>query len=437
VGVPGEEHKLPSWLPDFTRRVVPDRLEFKPQDHLESRRNEPKLVILNHALHAEGFELDTVVGHVHLGKGIRLHNCLWLFDQFINCNQTCLNYSMTGEEQHDPFLNAFLNVCEMNVPEETFSSIAHPRGSVLEWTLDLQVASELPLNVVESLPCWDILWRKTFGNSDDDAVGELLEGVFSPRMVDIFRETLGADFIGASVIYSELLEVVLDRLASASPWSEATYWSSWSDPASYEEMSRARSRPRNVYGVDITKEARIRTREVQAFLASIDDALNGWGTMRPYTGLCCAILLDCDNLEAFKRKVTKLKKVAKDLNDISNDYRTRAEVRELAANDERVAARSDNRRTIEAHFEDRVIFWTKKGFHGLSSPGVTGCGQVVVLLDGLSYPMVVKNVDNHSGRQQLVGCAIIRGVDMRRRDTGEVKLPVGFSLGEKKSFKVM
>jgi hypothetical protein len=147
--------------------------------------------------------------------------------------------------------------------------------------------------------------------------------------------------------------------------------------------------------------------------------------MDHYWGLCSAILLDCDDHAAFTRVVAALKAASIELHSIAFDYRTRAKVAELEASNEVVASRVRRYNSVVAQFQGRCLFWTKQGFHGLSSPGVGGCGHAVVLLDGLSFPMVVRDDD-----KQLVGCAIIRGVDMQGEVAG------GLQPGEEDCFQV-
>ncbi|KAH7115363.1 heterokaryon incompatibility protein-domain-containing protein [Dactylonectria estremocensis] len=356
----GEEH-LPSWLPDFTRRVALAASDFQPLDYPMSR-NQPRLVVLNHALHAKGYRLDTIDGHIHIAKG-------------------------------DGY-----------------------KALLVLWP-----------NVVYYMPCWDILTRHAFsvgqGSSelqDDEATQGLLEGIFSPRMDGVFRNALDVDFIGACMFDWTNLAFVLDRLANASAWSEpnSPHWQY------IPEISITDNR---------MEHARILIRNVRSFLTNIRQAVgcSAWGGLLYYSGLCNAILLDCVKHSDFKRVVAALKAAATELNYITFDYWTHAEVAESEA------ARIRSYHALTAKFQGRCLFWTKKGFHGLSSPGVEGCGNAVVLLDGLSFPMVIRDVEgDDSGRARLVGCALIRGVDMRKsRDTGSAKLPAGFSLEEKTVFK--
>lgn len=107
-----------------------------------------------------------------------------------------------------------------------------------------------------------------------------------------------------------------------------------------------------------------------------------------------------------------MKSAASELHEIALDYRTRAYVEQLNAESETVAARIRNYDAIVAKYQGRVLFCTSMGFRGLSSPGVEGCGTSVALLDGLSFPVILKDANDRSGRQEFVGCAIVNGVDM-------------------------
>ena len=49
--------RLPSWLPDFTKRVVPATTELLPRDNLATSTPQLKLVVLSHVLHVEGTSL--------------------------------------------------------------------------------------------------------------------------------------------------------------------------------------------------------------------------------------------------------------------------------------------------------------------------------------------------------------------------------------------
>ncbi|KAF2096238.1 HET-domain-containing protein [Rhizodiscina lignyota] len=432
-----DDRRLPSWLPDFTRRVEPVETDLIPRNHLASRKNKPKLVVLNHTLHAEGYKLDSIIRHVHLGcDEYNIHRWLWQFDQVINRNQVHLNYVMPHEEQQDPWFGVFLKLCNDTSSEERNHGISHTKGGILEWTSYPGSNGSLPPNIVDCLPSWDILTghafsvgrRGTFGQPDDDSTAEpgLLQDIFSPRMNNIFLHTVAVDFIGACVFDWENLEFVLDRLTSASPWSEAIseHWQAMPELPSSDQ----------------TERARILIKRVRSFLTEIKETTKNsaaaWGGLYHYNGLCNAILLDCDNHAAFMRLIGALKAAGTELNEIAFDYRTRAEVDELGAVDRVVAARIQSFHSVAAKFWGRVLFETKQGFLGLTSPGVEFCGDAIaVLLDGLSFPVVMRDFDSSSGSGRFVGCTIVRGVEIQDWDSDKTKLLAGFSFGEKSIFK--
>ena len=426
----GEEKKLPSWLPDFTQRVVPAELDIVPRDHLTSRKSQPKLVILNHALHAEGYKLDTIIKHMHLGSnGFQALQWFWLFDQAINHNQACVSYVMTDEERQNPWFDLFIQLCRETAAGQSDKGIVYPKASVCEWTSRSELLGNVTSHIADSLPCWHILERNAFqvgeqGTSeqgdDNDPEQGLLENIFSPRMKSAFHNTLALDFLGACVYDWTSLAIVLDKLVSASPWSEANsaHWKTLPEISNNDQMERAR----------------IIVKDVRSFLtAKGEEAGNSaWIGLDHYNILCKAIILDCDNHDAFIRLVKALKSAGTEHNAIAFDYRTRAEVSELQYVDPVVAARVRRYNEIADQYSGRCLFWTQQGFHGMTSPGVQFCDTAIVaLLDGLSFPVVVRNADK-TGRGRLVGCTIVRGVDMQGKDSGKAKLPAGFSFEEEK-----
>jgi hypothetical protein len=66
-----------------------------------------------------------------------------------------------------------------------------------------------------------------------------------------------------------------------------------------------------------------------------------------------------------------------------------------------------------AQFRGRQFFCTRNGLLGLASPGVQGIepGDRVVLLDGLSFPLVARG----ESRLAVVGCANVRGVKLHHK----------------------
>jgi hypothetical protein len=56
---------LHSWKRSFP---VPHELDIQPLDQVAVEKLEPKLVVLNHRVYAEGYNLDKVYAHRHLDK---------------------------------------------------------------------------------------------------------------------------------------------------------------------------------------------------------------------------------------------------------------------------------------------------------------------------------------------------------------------------------
>jgi hypothetical protein len=118
------------------------------------------------------------------------------------------------------------------------------------------------------------------------------------------------------------------------------------------------------------------------------------------------------------------------------DWRVQAQVDDLESKDELVATRVRQNVAVRTHFGGRSLFWTRQGFHGLTTPGAELCERAdVLLLNGLSFPMVVKDFNQEECSGRLVGCAIVRGVDLLDSKAKTPKMPEGCALGEKRLFK--
>ena len=59
----------------------------------------------------------------------------------------------------------------------------------------------------------------------------------------------------------------------------------------------------------------------------------------------------------------------------------------------------------------------------------------MVIVDGLSFPLIVRDWNEKTGDGWLAGFAHIRGVDMLERDTDKVVLPEDHKKGKKWVFK--
>jgi hypothetical protein len=424
---------LPSWLPDFTKRVVPAETELLPRDHLTLSTLQLKLV-LNHALHVEGYKLDTIEAFTPIIKGNETDvlRDLWKFDGNFNRNRSYLKYVSTEEEQKNPWFNSFLTICRTLTTQDD-SGIAHPRLSVLGWTAKSNTEDNLPSTVVECLPCWDILMWHAFKigsksvseqfDEDDSTRPGILADIFSSSLSDAFRKMLATDFIGDCVFDWHSLEHVLERLASASPWSDpnSPYWQTLAEALSSEQDER---------GKDLAAR-------VSSFLASLK-ATNpdSMGDLYRFHGLCSLVLLDSSSHTFFVRILDELRSAGEQLHKLALDWRVQAQVDDLESKDELVAARVRQNVTVRTHFSGRSLFWTRQGFHGLTTPGTELCERAdVLLLNGLSFPMVVKDFNQEECSGRLVGCVIVRGVDLLGSKAKTPMVPEGFALGKKRLFK--
>jgi hypothetical protein len=93
---------------------------------------------------------------------------------------------------------------------------------------------------------------------------------------------------------------------------------------------------------------------------------------------------------------------------------------------------------IASHYSGRHFFRTKRGFLGLASPGVElQGGEMVLVLDSLSFPVVARNFKQDVSKAQLVGCAVVRGIDLRNSNAHGGRTPDGLFLGGKQLFQFL
>ena len=417
--------------------MVPAVTELLPRDHLATSTLQLKLVVLNHALHVQGYKLDTIEAFTPIinGDETDVLRDLWRFDGNFNRNRSYLKYVSTEEEQKNPCFNSFLTICRTLTSQDD-SGIAHPTLSVLGWTAKSNTEDDLPSTVVECLPGWDILMWHAFkigsksvaeqfdeGDSTRWSKPGILEDIFSSNLSDTFRKILATDFIGDCVFDWHSLEHVLERLASASPWSDANspYWQTLAEATSSEQDER---------GKDLATR-------VSSFLASLQ-ATNpdSIGDLCRFHRLCSLVLLDSSRHTSFVRILDELRSAGEQLHKLALDWREQAQVDDLESKDEIVAARVRQNVAVKVQFDERSLFWTRQGFHGLTTPGTELCERAnVLLLNGLPFPMLVKDFNQEECSGRLVGCAIVRGVDLLDSKAETPKVPEGFALGEKRLFK--
>jgi len=90
-----------------------------------------------------------------------------------------------------------------------------------------------------------------------------------------------------------------------------------------------------------------------------------------------------------------------------------------------------------AQFRGREFFHTRGGLLGLASPGVRGVrpGDAVVLVDGLSFPLVVR--ERGDAGLAVVGCANVRGVTLGHRfEEAELTAEARAVVGEKQTLVI-
>lgn len=441
--------KLPSWLPDFTKRVNLGEGEILPQDELVVGDVQPKLMVVDHALHAEGYRLDSITGRMQISEkeGHTVLRDLWRFDQIWNRNQTTLHYVMTDEESNDTWLSSFLRVCRESFAQlvET-DGISHSKGSLLEWAWNSKPSNNVGFNVAEFLPFLDILvcfaFRETgellqlqevlsssrvLSDNPNSLLKGILEDIFNTRMSNTFRKILATDFLGACIFNWQSLSHVLLHLTTTSQWSQpdSIYWELIASPfmQSNPDMVRIRTTGvcsflKRIFTVEPTPETVSRT------------------DLYDFIPLCTAILLDSDNHTSFMRLVKALRGAGQIIVDIASTPQIQTLVEQLEAVNASVAARVRGFVSLTTQFRGRSFFWTEKGFHGLVAPGVE-CREddVVLLLDGMSFPVVARDFDERTGSGKLVGCGLVQGVKLKGENDDEPRVPVGFALGEKTVFK--
>jgi hypothetical protein len=103
-----------------------------------------------------------------------------------------------------------------------------------------------------------------------------------------------------------------------------------------------------------------------------------------------------------------------------------------------IATRYSHLKTVIDLFAGRQLLWTDGGFRGISCPGIEVCSDqksVVVIVDGLSFPLIVRDWDEKAEDGWLAGFAHFTGVNMLERDTEKAVLPKDYKKGEKRFFK--
>jgi hypothetical protein len=428
---------FPSWLPNFTHHIIPHELDVQPLDQAAVEILEPKLVVLNHRLHGEGYILDKVFAHRHLDKSDcqKIFQELWTFDHCMNNNHECHEYFVKGAAPEDLWFRVFLDMYRSYYAKWTHFNSAF-RGTLLQSTMKPEDGDKLPRQVAECMPCWDLLqWHalrttttglsKALGHDNDNAGLGCLEHIFITRMGNVFRKAFADFFIGACIFDWDHLSIWLNRFPNATQWFEGNnrYWSEIRNslPGDTEKRAKAIADAYGGYEAEIWSE--------------VKDV--SWCYSFYYTFLAYVILLDCDYHTGLASIILKLQMAGNKLRDIYFSTTT-TQIEELASVVPSIATRISHCNTIIDLFGGRYLLWTHGGFRGVSCPGVEICcdkKSIIAIVDGLSFPLIVRDYDEETGEGWLAGCALIRGVDMLNRDTERTALPSDYKRGEKRIFK--
>jgi len=117
---------------------------------------------------------------------------------------------------------------------------------------------------------------------------------------------------------------------------------------------------------------------------------------------------------------------------------TPAMIKELSLEVPSIAARLDHHNTVIDLFCGRYLIWTRKGFRGISCLGVETCcdsDSVVMIVNGLSFPIIVRDYDEKAGEGLLAGCVLMQGVDMMGRDVGRATLLSDYERKKERTLK--
>jgi hypothetical protein len=135
----------------------------------------------------------------------------------------------------------------------------------------------------------------------------------------------------------------------------------------------------------------------------------GWDGWRPFTDLCNVILLDCGGQAFVTLLATALKAAGKEIKDLTSISILAGE-----SNSSRplwTRSQTVYEATSLWWMPSKHALWNPSGFLRVTSRGVKFCAKAaLVLLDGISIPVIAQELDNDTGGARLVGNAVVRGV---------------------------
>jgi hypothetical protein len=244
-------------------------------------------------------------------------------------------------------------------------------------------------------------------------------------MGTVFRKAMANFFIGACIFDWGHISVWLNRFPNGTQWSKwnDSYWSEIRESLQGNKETRIKAIA-TAYGGYVA--------EINSEVMSVS-----WCYSFYYTFLAYVIFLDCDDHASLASMIMKLRVAGDKLRNVYFST-TPVQIEELASKVPSVATCVSHCNTIIDLFRVRYLLWTHGGFRGISCPGVEICcdqKSIVAIVDGMSFPVIVRDYDEATGEGWLAGCALIRGVDIPNGDIERMSLPPYYKRGMKKTFK--
>ncbi|KAH8700055.1 heterokaryon incompatibility protein-domain-containing protein [Phaeosphaeriaceae sp. PMI808] len=428
--------RFPSWLPDFTKHIITHELDIQPLDQVSVEGLEPKLAVRNHRLQARGYVLDKIYAHRHIDKidHQKIFEELWQFDHCMNNNHECHALFEKGPSTEDPWLKVFLEMYGSYYAKWTHFNSAF-RGALLQSTIKAEEEDKLPRQIAECVPCWDLLQWYALRNGvpglleglghDMDGQPGCLENIFSPRMEMVFRQAFASFFIGACIFDWGHLSVWLQRFPNAKQWA------SWNNSYWLKIQSSLSS--------DSETHKKVIADAYESYSSDINSAVMriSWCYSFYYTFLAYVILLDCDHHDSLASMILRLQQAGNKLRVVYFSTTT-TQFEKLSSTIPVIATRMTHFNTVVELFRGRYLLWTDGGFRGITCPGVETCcdkKSIVAIVDGMSFPVIVRDYNQETGEGWLAGCAVIRGADMLHGDTEKATLPPDYERGRKDTFQ--
>ena len=336
----------------------------------------------------------------------------------MNHNYEWDDYFAEAPASEDPWSRLLRVMYTTHCAGLTYSNPAS-RGQLLQSIMKPEEADKLPKQVSECMPSWDLLrWHairattpglpEALGVDIDDSRPGYLEKIFSPRMKTVFRNALADFFIGACIFDLQWMHLVnwLGGFRNSLPWrtwatKDDKYWSEIRNSLLGDTEKRAKA---------ITDAYSVYSAEIVAEAISPTTWYNSWSHLgHGYILLAYVILLDCDEYADLTRITCELRRAGLNLRDIYFSITT-TPIDKLASEVPSVATRVSHYNTVLDLFSGRCLLWTKGGLRGITCPGVeplvdrwysdahySDGNTIVAIVDGLSFPVIVRDHNEDTG----------------------------------------